>query len=298
MQCNIDIQGLQLGEQWQHINAYCFAPPKHIPAKSALFCLAGGGSNSLYFNLDISSDKSYSFAQTMAEKGHWVFLIDPPGVGNSSCPSDGYTLTLERILLTYDFAVRHLHSQYCASIPRVGVGHSMGALLTLFAQHHYQTFDAIALLGFGHQGMADFIKPEVKSQLHSGIDVIDNCAQLAKLQFNRDYVDIVLPKTSSDTAIYADAMEKTKSKLITTAAIVALTPGVALGVASTTIVPTFLCNGDQDICEATQEVAISFSSAASVTSETLIDCGHLHFISDARHRLLDSLEQWLIDTTN
>ena len=43
----------------------------------------------------------------------------------------------------------------------VGVGHSMGAMLTVEQQATHRTHTALALLGFGNRGLPDLLDPEV-----------------------------------------------------------------------------------------------------------------------------------------
>ena len=47
-----------------------------------------------YFDLDVAGQNgAFSMARHLAAGGDLVVTVDPPGVGESDAPDDGYTLT-------------------------------------------------------------------------------------------------------------------------------------------------------------------------------------------------------------
>ena len=47
-----------------------------------------------YFDLDVAGQNgTFSMARRLAAGGDLVVIVDPPGVGESDAPDDGYTLT-------------------------------------------------------------------------------------------------------------------------------------------------------------------------------------------------------------
>ena len=91
-----------------------------------------------------------------------MVTLDPPAVGESDEPDDGYTLTPD---LVADVNA-HAFDQVLARWPdatRIGVGHSAGALLTVVQQARHRTYDALGLFGFGRGGHERFALTQSRS---------------------------------------------------------------------------------------------------------------------------------------
>src|ERR1700722_7538002 len=134
--------------------------PEDLPPRPILWCcIPGGGANRAYFDLNVPRDiGEYSMARFLAGHGVVVLTIDPPGVGESDLPDDGYCLTPRRVADVVDLAVRDITERLTAGdvegVPpmsfqmRMGVGHSAGALLVACQQAYHRSYGALALLGF------------------------------------------------------------------------------------------------------------------------------------------------------
>src|SRR6202035_221457 len=71
-----------------------FVPQNPGPSPLLWVCVPGGGINRQYFDLDVAGQGgAFSMARHLAAGGDLVATIDPPGVGGSDTPDDGYTLT-------------------------------------------------------------------------------------------------------------------------------------------------------------------------------------------------------------
>src|SRR5262249_13504901 len=86
---------------------------------------------------------------------------DPLGKGGSSRPPNGYDLTIDVLAMANHIAVGKLQHDFATgamtgsphAVDRIiGVGHSMGAMITAFQQATYATFSEIWLLGFCNLG--------------------------------------------------------------------------------------------------------------------------------------------------
>jgi pimeloyl-ACP methyl ester carboxylesterase len=94
----------------------------------------------------------YSMARFAAERGHMVLTIDPPGVGQSDLPDDGYELTPRAVADVLHFVVTDTIQRLAVGeIPGVvptefgftlGVGHSAGGLLVACQQGRHRTYGA------------------------------------------------------------------------------------------------------------------------------------------------------------
>jgi pimeloyl-ACP methyl ester carboxylesterase len=92
--------------------------------RPAVVLIPGFANNSNCFNID----NRYSVAKDLADKGFWVYLFDPRGVGVNQGRFDPlYTVDT---MIDYDMAtlVRFIYARSCGK-PSVLVGHSMGGLI-------------------------------------------------------------------------------------------------------------------------------------------------------------------------
>jgi pimeloyl-ACP methyl ester carboxylesterase len=105
-------------------------------------------------------------ARHLAAGGDLVVTVDPPGVGESDAPDDGYALTprvvADVLAAALDEVAADLGSDAFADVaglsgvvPRavIGLGHSAGALLVAFQQAHHHSYDVVALFGFSSSGL-------------------------------------------------------------------------------------------------------------------------------------------------
>src|SRR6185312_7250360 len=128
-----------------------------------LYCLPGGGMSRRYFDLDAPG---FSMAEHLAAQGFVVVTIDHPGVGESPPPDDPWTLTPD-VVADAAAAVAELDAQL-GGIP-IGVGHSMGGMLTVTVQARHRPYAGLGLLGYAHSdhyeltALAGFLSDEEKS---------------------------------------------------------------------------------------------------------------------------------------
>ena len=130
-----------------------------------LFCFPGGGISRGYWHIEApTSLGNYSFAEHMTARGFVVVAVDHLGVGASSRVDDPTEYTSELVADVDAFVVEHVTAHLrdgsalagLAPIPhacRVAVGHSMGAIFSIWQQARHRPFDALALLGWGASGL-------------------------------------------------------------------------------------------------------------------------------------------------
>ena len=122
-----------------------YVPTELGPHHIVWCCVPGGGVSRGYFDLDVPhSLGEYSMAHYLSERGQIVLTIDPPGVGGSDRPDDGYQLTPRAVSDVHHFVVQdvlkrmaagHIEGvQAISSQAVLGVGHSAGGLLVACQQ--------------------------------------------------------------------------------------------------------------------------------------------------------------------
>jgi hypothetical protein len=127
-------------------------------------CLPGGRCTSAYFDLDVEGYDGYSMAEHLTAQGFVVVAIDHLGVGASSPVDDIFAVTPAIASAANHHAFTEILAQlrFGSIVPGfdgptspvvVGVGHSMGAMLTMVQQANHHTFDAVINLGHGGDGL-------------------------------------------------------------------------------------------------------------------------------------------------
>jgi pimeloyl-ACP methyl ester carboxylesterase len=135
--------------------------PEREAPQAVLICWPGGSYARAYWDMHIPEHPRYSFAEHMTAKGFVVLAADHLGVGASSKPADGDKVDFETMSAAAASFVAQLRSMLADGpgelggrplppVPVIGVGHSLGACLTLVTQARHRCYDAVGLLGFTH----------------------------------------------------------------------------------------------------------------------------------------------------
>ncbi|MGH8460085.1 MAG: alpha/beta hydrolase [Stenotrophobium sp.] len=305
--------GVQLpGEGVLQLGAEVWAPNDLDRSKSvaALVCLPGGGMTRRYFDLDVEGDPTFSFAKQMVARGFVVILIDPLGVGESTRPADGYAVTAEVVAeananVTAQI-VRKLRAGSLSpllpalqNLNTMGVGHSMGAMMTLVQQAQYRQHAAIALLGFSTRGLPEYMPPQVRELAKDPVAVRAKLTSLARAMFIQPYP--VIKPTPQSGGIFsgksadprgAAAIKQVSDVLLPMCAFLSMIPGNVLPESRQIAVPVFLGLGELDMAGPTHEIPASFPASRDVTLHVIPDTGHSHFLFPARIELFDRLAAW------
>ncbi len=298
------------GESALQVTAEVFWVPGIRP-RQAFFCLPGGGMHRQYFDLQSPGDDSFNFAQQMARRGFLVVAVDPLGIGASSRPVDGHALTVERLA--------DVHAQVCdqlalalregsldselaplSDLHMIGLGHSMGAMLTIAQQARHGQHAAVALLGFCTAGLPQYLSPQVKELLAEPAKLREQIIDLAKKMFPDPYPDLNRGAGASG-GIYGsghaqragiEALKMATDRLLPTPAFQSILPGNVAAEAAAIEVPVFLGIGEQDMIDEPQVVPASFPASAAVELRVFAGMGHAHFLYPSRVELFDALAAW------
>lgn len=280
-------------------------------AKTVLCCLAGGGVTRRFWDLDVPGTTSHSFARTLTASGHAVVLADHLSVGESSSPPP-LELTVEALAAANDFAMRaaldRLRGEY-GDLVAIGVGHSMGAMLTAIQQAHHRTYAAVALLGFANRGLPDFVPPDLAAYandpmaLRAALPEILAARASAPPPPPSDRVDTtsatdppprrpVLFHSNKLPPEVADAVRAIAYPAPALAAAVSMVPGSIKPEMEQIDVPVLIANGDLDITGPIEDIPAGFPKSPEVTTVVLPETGHSHHAFPGRLVLYERLDEW------
>ena len=279
--------------------------PEELPPTPILWCcVPGGGANRAYFDLNVPRELGeYSMARFAAEHGVAVLTIDPPGVGESDLPDDGYCLTPQQVADVVDLVVNDVTDRLTVGavkgVPavgfqmRIGVGHSAGALLIACQQAHHRSYGALALLGFSDTGLPEVLTQEELAFADRPDEVLEVLPRLVEARFGQPF-----PELGSNNLgvkppdLVAKAASMVETRLLGLVGMMALIPGSMKPELDRIDVPTFIAFGDHDIAGDIAALPGQLPECTDLTLITLKDTGHNHNHADSRVLLWRRLIGW------
>jgi alpha-beta hydrolase superfamily lysophospholipase len=306
LQRRIEVGELLPGAGALAIAADIFLPTEPSAAPAVLFCLPGGGMNRVYFNLQGEGD--FSFAAHLVARGFIVVSLDHLGVGESSRPADGFALTPDLLAKANAIAVEALHKALrCGEItgqplpllPSIGVGHSMGAMLTAMQQAQRPSHAALVLFGFSNAGLVAALTPDEKQFAGDPDGLRANLIRLARLRGDDPYPQV--KRSAQGTELFAgatadprgvEALKPARASLLLTAGVFSMVPGSCAPESARISVPVFLALGDRDMAGPPHLIPASYPGSPDVTLLVLPATGHAHFIFPARQHLFERVAGW------
>lgn len=297
------------GEGALEIAVDVFSPPN--PKPEVLVCLPGGAMTRKYYDLRAPGDDSFSFAREMAARGYACVLIDHLGIGESTRPADGYALDAFLLAHANASATRQVLDKLkdgssingLEAIPHVrsvGIGHSMGAMLTIVQQARSRQHAGIAVLGFSTRGLPEYLMGEAKELANDPAAARREVARFAKAMFRDPYPKI--GRSSDGSQLYAglhadpagiQAIKSARELLLPVPAFMSMLPGNVAPEAATIDVPVYLGLGEFDMAGPPEDASRAFTQSPSVTLRVLPKAGHSHFLFAARTELYDGLAAWV-----
>ena len=275
------------------IRAEVFEPAG--PPRAVFCCLPGGGMSRRYFDLDLAG---YSMARHLAGLGFLVVTVDPPGVGESDRPADEYALTPAAVADVITPVVTDLLRKVPSNVPRIGLGHSAGGLLTVVQQARHRTYDALALLGFEGRGLVDMLTEEERGYCGDPRGLREVVGRLAETRFSDP-----LPEGTTATSAFLLGPEEpppealvalgaSKSAMLALVGLTSMVPGSIAPELEAVDVPVFLGVGEHDITGPPLEIPPQLPACRDLTLFVVPGAGHNHNVAANRAQLWDRLASW------
>jgi len=314
LQKRIGIDNALPGEDQLEIAVDIFLPEaRHLrPGVRVLFCQPGGALDKGYFNLTLADgDTQFNFAARMSARGFVVIALDHLGVGSSSRPRDGFALTPAVLIAANARAVAVLCEQLRSGalhpdLPAlrdfiaIGVGHSMGAMLTAMQQARYASYAAVALLGFGTRGLPDYLSPEARACADNAALASARISELARAAGDDPYPQLAIAAGRAGS-IYGGGADRravaalagARTNLLAVAGLFSMIPGSTAPDCASIETPVFLGVGDRDISGAAHAIPANFTGSQDVTLVVLPETGHSHFLFASMSSLCGRLAAWI-----
>lgn len=306
--------------QTMQIAATLFMPPPSAMAASptVIFGVPGGGYSKGYFDLEFAGHEGYSEARHHCSRGIIFVACDPVGVGASSLP-DPVSIDFDLLGDSYDAAVREICKKLRAgslipdrgpieSLTRIGIGQSMGGIVTILAQGRRSTFDGIGILGASAihtvlpqrdaHARAASIAGHVQPR-GSAVD-IDSVARSS-----RSIADFVYPFHFEDVpqdVLQADIgggyplrrppVPPFGSATIPPCAVTMMAPGCVAPEAAAVTAPVFVGVGERDVCPEPRAEPQAYASSTDVSVYVVPRMAHMHNFASTRRLLWDRVEHW------
>jgi pimeloyl-ACP methyl ester carboxylesterase len=305
--------GLDLpGEEPLDLAVEVFWPDRLDATKPvpSYFCLPGGSINRHYYNLQAPGDDSFSFAAMMAKQGAITVAVDHLGVGDSDRPRDGFLLTPDRLSQANAYAARKVlnglrEGSLIEGLPplghmvSIGVGHSMGGMLTVLQQALGHQHDGLLLMGFANGGLLSHL-PEPAHRLAGNPEAVKaEIEAVARAIYPAPYHRIAPSPAASEifqgaTAERAgvEAIKPTRDNLLVIGGLQSMIPGSIRPALDTVDVPVFLGLGDRDIAGPPHQIPAIFPNSPDVTLTVLPQTGHCQFIFPSRAELFRRIGEW------
>jgi pimeloyl-ACP methyl ester carboxylesterase len=301
------------GDVPSRMAATLWLPQQPAAAPRIWCCLPGGNMNRGYYDLrppDAPDDDSYSFATQMTARGDLVAAFDYLGIGGSTRPEDGYLLTPDRLTAANAQAVGALLLQLRAGqlggvpalpvLPAIGVGHSMGAMMTVLLQAQARPYDAVVLLGFSTRGLPEYLSADVRELAQDVPTVRARLVELSKTMFPVPYP--VIRSSGNGAELYGSAkaepagvaaLKRATEHVLAVPAFLSMLPGNVAPEAAQIDVPLFLGLGERDMAGPTHQIPAAFPASGDVTLQILPETGHSHFLFPTREHLFARLAHWI-----
>ena len=318
------------GENALQIAVDLFVPPAGVTPRALLWCLPGGNMNRRYYDLippagadggDLippagtgggEADTSFSFARTMAAQGFVVASVDYLGLGDSSKPADGWRCTPDTLTAINRHVLETLLAQLrdgrahprLAAVPElvsIGVGHSMGSMMTILQQAAHAPHAAVVLLGFSTRGLPEYLPPQLKG-IDDPLAARPLLVEVAKRMYGGQPFPVIHTARAGNSELFGSrkadprgvaALKAATDCMLPVPATLSMVPGNVAPEAATITVPVFLGVGARDMVGPVHQVPTAFTGSSDLGLLVLPETGHSHFLFATRTRLFRRIAHWL-----
>lgn len=262
------------------------APRKNI----TFFCLPGGGASAAFFDLA----EGFSFAKTMSGKGYDVITMDHPGTATNPLPSDHPFLEPRKAADYIADALNHFDIRGDV----IGIGHSMGGLVTTLIQARHRPFKAIGLFGSSAGGLEWGLSQEEKAYIDKPEDFARDLERLTLTKFGRAFTEIPAGPSGKSITFGGETPELTQRlrevscELYAAGGMMSMMRGSFRKEVEAIDVPIFFAFGDHDIGIPPEDAPKDYINAPSTELVILENTGHNHFAFSSIETLCEKLDHW------
>ena len=288
--------------------------PAEIGAASrpvVLVCFPGGSCTTGYFDLDVPGHAGYSMAEFFVDRGVIVAAFDHLGIGDSGTVDDIFAITPWIAAEADDIATRVVldglrGGTLAPGLPplpdlfAIGVGHSMGGMLSTVQQARHRTYDALIGLGHGGDGLPGFLTPDELALADRPLaDTASSIAECARTRFATPTA--IDNKRAEPNSFFAPdvpsavkaAFAEQRTQLLYTCGLTSMIPGSTDAEKAAVDVPLLLAYGDGDLTRNFTGAFARYERASDATLFVLRDSAHCHNQATTRAVLWDRMDRWI-----
>jgi len=300
------------------VRGWVRAPAVVDPARrtTALVCFPGGSCTTGYFDLDVPGHAGYSMADFFVDRGMVVAAFDHLGIGDSSAVDDIFAITPWIAAEADDVATCVVldglrAGTLLAGLPplpnlfAVGVGHSMGGMLSTVQQARHRTFDALIGLGHGGDGLPSFLTADELALADRPLrETAPSIVECARVRFATPTA--IDNKRAEPNSFFAPdvpiavkaAFADQRTQLLYTCGLTSMIPGSTDEEKAAIDVPVLLAYGDGDLTRNFSGAFARYACATDATLFVLHDSAHCHNQATTRAVLWDRMDRWLRSVTD
>lgn len=266
---------------------------------SIFFCLPGGGASHGFFDLGQYDGVDYSLASRMTALGHTVITMDNPGTGANPLPDDHPFLKPRQSSDYIAQACSDFVGQAASSSAKIiGLGHSMGGMMTILTQARHRLFSGIALLGSSAGGLDWGLDDREKSYIGHADAIERDMEELVIRKFGTAFLG-GSAGPSGKSITFGGATEALTARLreISTplygaGGMMSMIKGSFIAEVEAIDRPLFFAFGDHDIGIPPKEAPGPFTGTDQVEVHILENCGHNSLAFPVIETLCSELDRW------
>ena len=282
-----------------------------------LACFPGGSCTTGYFDLDVPGHAGYSMADYFVDRGVVVAAFDHLGIGDSGAVEDIFAITPWIAAEADDVATRAVLDGLragtlvpgLAPLPdlfAIGVGHSMGGMLSTVQQARHRTFDALIGLGHGGDGLPGFLTADELALADRPLsETASSLVECARVRFAAPTA--IDNKRAEPNSFFApdvpvdvkEAFARQRTQLLYTCGLTSMIPGSTDAEKAVVDVPLLLAYGDGDLTHNFSGAFARYACASDATLFVLRDSAHCHNQATTRAVLWNRMDRWvrsIVDT--
>jgi pimeloyl-ACP methyl ester carboxylesterase len=264
------------------------------------FCLPGGGASQGYFNLGVVDGFDYSFVSRMTALGHVMITMDHPGTGQNPLPDNHPFLTPRQASDYLSVAFHKIKSNPdFEELQAIGLGHSMGGMVTTLIQARHRLFAKLVLLGSSARGL-DWGTTEKEKQYIGRPDALERDLERLVLERYGTCFPGISGGPSGKSITFGGANPDITAKLRDNMASLFAAGGTTSMIrggfapeAAAIDVPMFFAFGEHDIGAPPDEVPQDFKAAPDIKIHLMEGTGHNSFAYPTIEGLCAEIDDWV-----